>query len=269
MVTPSKKAAVGWVLVSYFMIAGGFTVAAVVVALANMHTELARDAAFFAGALIGGFFAGRASPHKAVAEPAIAGLLFVPTLVAVFAIGLGWHLKIGPAEQTALVVALKMGGVSGLGGLVGGLIGRRSPRVAPGTSALRWWGIAMLIHLGATLVVAMLLTVALAHSADDGTGLIFLALGISALLGGFIAQAAVARRLLWTSGAGSFALALLGVAVATARGEVSGSIFFGGFILGGITTLIGAFGALLGWQLIARHAEPPTASDRPEAHLHS
>jgi hypothetical protein len=269
-VTPSKKAVVGWILVSYFMIAGGFTLAAVVVALAGMQAEWAREAVFFVGALIGGLFAGRASPHKAVAEPAIAGLLFVPTLVAVFTIGLGWQLRIGPAAQSALIVALKMGGVSGLGGLVGGLIGRRSATNTPGASAFRWWGIAILLHLGATLVVAMLVTLALARSGDsEATGLIFLALAIASLVGGFIAQAALSRRLLWTCGAGSFSLAFLGIAVATARGELAPSTLFGGLILGGITTLIGAFGALLGWHIVARHHEPPTAADLPEAHVHS
>jgi hypothetical protein len=267
-VTPSKKAVAGWILVSYFMIAGGFTLAAVIVAVAGLEAEWAREAIFFVGALIGGLFAGRASPHKAVAEPAIAGLLFVPTMVAVFTIGLGWHFNIGPAAQGALVVALKMGGVSGLGGLVGGLLGRRSSSRAPGASAFRWWGIAILIHLGATLVVAMLVTLAIARSGDDeGTGLIFLALAIASLVGGFIAQAAVPRRLLWTCGAGSFSLAFLGIAVAIARGEISPSTFMGGFILGGITTLIGAFGAVLGWHLVARHHDQPAPADLPEAHL--
>jgi len=269
MVTPSKKAVVGWVLVSYFMIAGGFTIAAVIVGIAGMEAEWAREAIFFVGALIGGLFAGRASPHKAVAEPAIAGVLFVPTLVAAFAIGLGWHFHVGPAEQTAFVSAIKMGGVSGLGGLVGGLLGRRSARGVPGASALRWWGIAMLIHLGCTLVIAVLVIAALPQVDDEGTGLIFLALGLASLLGGLVAQAAVTRRLLWTSGAGSFALSFLGLGVAIAHGEVSPSIFFGGLILGGITTLIGSFGAVLGWQLIARHGAPTAASDLPEAHLHS
>jgi hypothetical protein len=269
-VTPSKKAVVGWVLVSYFMIAGGFTLAAVIVAIAGLEAAWAREAIFFVGALIGGLFAGRASPHKAVAEPAIAGLLFVPTMVAVFTIGLGFQFNIGPGSHAALVVAFKMGLVSGLGGLVGGLLGRRSSSGAPGASAFRWWGIAILIHLGATLVIAMLVTLALARSGDEeGTGLIFLALAVSALVGGFIAQAAAPRRLLWTCGAGSFSLAFLGIAVAIARGEVSGSTIGGGLILGGLTTLIGAFGALLGWHLIARHHEQATASDLPEVRVHS
>ncbi len=267
--TPSKKAVVGWVLVSYVMIAGGFTLAAVMVAVARLEASWAREAIFFVGALIGGLFAGRASPHKAVAEPAIAGLLFVPTMVAVFTLGLGFHFNIGPGSHGALAIALEMGGVSGLGGLVGGLLGRRAPGGAPGASAFRWWGIAILIHLGTTLVVAMLFTLALARSGDDeGTGLIFLALAVASLVAGFIAQAAVPRRLLWTCGAGSFSLSFLGVAVAVARGEFSGSSIGGAIILGGITTLIGAFGAVLGWHLVARHHDQPAAGALPEVRLH-
>lgn len=263
---------VGWVLVSYFMIAGGFLVAAVLVGIIDTTTDWARQAVFFLGALIGGMYAGRASPHKAVAEPAIAGLLFVPTLVAVFTVGLGWRLHAGPASQGALAVALTMGLISGLGGLVGGLLGRRIASAPPGTSALSWWGISILIHLGATLVVAMLVTFLLVRSNGSdvaATGAIFLALAISSLLGGFIAQAAVPRRLIWTCGAGAFALAFLGIAVAAIRGELSGSTIFGGLMLGFLATLIGAIGALLGWRLIAQHHDAPATADLPEVRLHS
>src|SRR5688500_975277 len=147
---PSKKALIGWVVVSYFLIAGGVMLAAATLALLGVASELASQAVLFVGALIGGVVAGRASPHKAVAEPAIGGLLVVATLVGVFVTELPWAASWG--ADGAIPVALRMALISGLGGLVGGLIGRRSRRGLLRHSALRWWGVSVLIHLGTTFM---------------------------------------------------------------------------------------------------------------------
>jgi hypothetical protein len=272
-VTPSKKAVVGWVLVSYFMIAGGFTLAAVAVTLADISSQWARDAAFFVGALIGGLFAGRASPHKAVIEPAVAGLLFVPTLVGVIAVGLGWRFAWGAEGDGVLAIALKMALVSGLGGLVGGLIGRRTSTGAGRDDAFRWWGISILINFGATFIVVMLVTVVVARSTgqdvDGEVALIFLGLALAELTSGFVAQAAAPRRMPWTCGAGSFAIVLLAVTFASRDGNFSVSTLMGACILWGLATLVGALGALIGWHAIGRHRDLPAATDLPEVRLHS
>lgn len=271
---PSKKSVLGWVLVSYFLIAGGFMLAAVVLALLGVDVEPARQGAFFVGAFIGGVVAGRASPHKAVAEPAIAGLLVIGSLLAIFSIGLGWRLNWGEAGEGALGAALRMGLVTGLGGFVGGLFGRRSRTGAPSDSALRWWGIAMLINLGTTFIFAVLVWMLVVRSGDSeigdpGVGAILLSLTMAALFSGFMTQAAAPRKMCWTCGAGTFSLVLLAAAFSTAAGDFSPSALVGAFMLWGIGTLIGAFGALIGWSLIASRIEPPTPIELPEVRLRS
>jgi hypothetical protein len=262
---------VGWVLVSYFLIAGGFTMAAAAVALLGLGSEPASQAVFFIGALIGGVVAGRASPHKAIVEPAIAGLLVVVTLVCVFMVELdrrfSWN------GDGALAAAIKMGLVSGLGGFVGGLIGRRSRRGIPDDSALRWWGIATLINLGATfilvLVVLLLAGRAGDASSDSAVFFIFLGLILAAIASGFITQSVAPRRMLWTCGAGTISIVLLSTAFSVANGELTVSTMVGASVIWGLGTLVAAFGALLGWHLIARRIEPPSAVELPEVRVHS
>ena len=269
MPSPSKKAVLGWVLVSYFMIAGGFALAAVAVTLAGVTSQGPGDAVFFVGSLIGGVFAGRASRHKAVAAPAVAALLVVATLVGIFVDGLDRRFA-WAGEGGALWVPLKLGLVAGLGGLVGGLVGRRSRLGAPVDSALRWWGIATLINLGATFILVALVMVLLLDSAaggDEGVGSILIGLVAAWLVGGFVSQAIAPRKMVWLCGAGSIGIVLLGASFSLAGGGFSLSVVTGAGFLWGMGTLIGAIGAAIGWTLIASRAEPASPVDLPEVRL--
>ncbi len=193
------------------------------------------DAVFFLGALVGGLFAGRASRHKAVAEPAVAALLVVGTLIAVFTVGLGRDFS-WTADEGLLPIPVQLGLIAGLGGLVGGLIGRRSRTAGSVDSAFRWWGIATLINLGATfMLVTFTMSLAVRAGADEGVGAIFLGLG---------------------------------VAFSVSRGDLQTSATVGAAFLWGIGTLVGALGAVFGWKLIASRVVHP-AADVPEARLHS
>src|SRR5688500_19068544 len=75
----------GWVLVSYFVICGGFVLTAVVMGLAKVTGSWTGYATFGIGAFVGGFFAGRASPHSSVVEPAVGGVLMIVTIIGFFA----------------------------------------------------------------------------------------------------------------------------------------------------------------------------------------
>jgi len=267
---PSKKAVLGWVLVSYFLIAGGVALAAVTLALFAEVGRTTSDAVFFLGALVGGVFAGRASRHKAVAEPAMGALLVVGTLIAVFTVGLGREFS-WTADEGLVPVPVQLGLIAGLGGLVGGLIGRRSRTAGPVDSAWRWWGIATLINLGATFMLVtctMALAVRADVDSDEGVGAIFLGLGVAWLVSGFVSQAIMPRRMLWVAGAGSIGIVLLGVAFSVSRGDLAPSATIGAGFLWGIGTLVGALGAVFGWKLIASRVVHP-AADVPEARLRS
>jgi len=267
--SPSRTAALGWVLVSYFMIAGGFAFAAVAVTLSGVTSHGPSDAAFFIGSFIGGVFAGRASRHKAVAEPAIAALLVVATLVGVFVVGLGRQFA-WAGDDDALWVPVKLGLVAGLGGFVGGLIGRRSRRGAPSDSAVRWWGIATLINLGASFMLVAIAMVLLGRSTDggdEGVGSILLGLVVGWLVAGFVSQAVAPRKMVWVCGAGAIGIVLLGASFSVARGDFTPSVVTGAFFLWGMGTVVGAIGAALGWKLIASRAEPTSPVELPEVRL--
>ncbi len=267
MPSPSRTAALGWVLVSYFLIAGGFALAAVAVTLSGITSQGPSDAVFFVGSLIGGVFAGRASRHKAVAEPAIAALLVVATLIAVFVVGLGRQFA-WAAEGDAFWIPVKLGLVAGLGGFVGGLVGRRSRGGARSDSGFRWWGIATLINLGASFILVSITLVLLNDGSDErGAGSIFLGLVVAWLIAGFVSQAVAPRKMVWVCGAGAIGIVLFGAAFSVERGDFAPSVVTSAALLWGMGTVVGAIGAALGWKLIGRRAEPTSPVELPEVRL--
>jgi hypothetical protein len=104
---------------------------------------------------------------------------------------------------------------------------------------------------------------------DEGVGAIFLGLGLAWLVSGFVSQAIMPRKMLWVAGAGSIGIVLLGVAFSASRGDLQPSATIGAAFLGGSGTLVGAFGAVFGWKLIARRASETPAVELPEVRLHS
>ena len=270
---PAKKAILGWVLVSYFLIAGGIAVAAVALALFAEASRATSDAIFFIGALVGGLFAGRASRHKAVAEPAVAALLVVGTMIAMFTVGLGKSFS-WASDEGLLPVPIQLGLLAGLGGLVGGLIGRRSRATGrpgqPGQSdsSLRWWGISVLVNLGATVMLVSFAAVSAVHSGGDpDVGAMFLGLGAAWLVSGFVAQAIMPRKMIWVAGAGSLGIILLGAAFSLSRGDLQIGATIGAGFLWGIGTLVGALGAKIGWALIGSRYTPSSDVELPEVRV--
>jgi hypothetical protein len=117
------------VFLSYLMIAGG--IAAGLLALTQLGVEasspqLLLAGAFGAGALVGGFFAARASRGSTVAEPAIGAVLVVATLCGVLlATPIGrmfWRLAQEELTRTALI----LGGAALAGALVGAFVSEKA-----------------------------------------------------------------------------------------------------------------------------------------------
>src|SRR5512134_3965137 len=79
--TSGRSFSLGWVLVSYFMLAGAMLLVSMAMGLLHLEGAWTGYAAFGGGALVGGFFAGRASPHYSAAESGLAGLLLVGSVV--------------------------------------------------------------------------------------------------------------------------------------------------------------------------------------------
>lgn len=256
---------VGWIFVAYFMIAGGFIIAASLAALLKLQSAAAAYVVYFLGAGFGGFFAGRASPGKTIIEPAVGGVLLVASFVGLIVLVPGvrdiWSIAGEEAQKEVLLRAMLVGGLTGAGGLVGAALGERT-QPPTSESALRWIGISALVTLGMLFFLfAVLAILMLRHAAaggsltdDQGFGVVFLALVGSALFGGFITQSIAPRRMCFASGSGFVVvlLVMLGVGVSQSEGSIQGNAITGMAIiaLGGI--LVGALGALIGWALIGK-----------------
>ncbi len=268
-----RRFSIGWVLVSYLMIAGGFMLAGVAVFLTEVSGEWVGQAAFFGGAFAGGFFAGRASPGKTIAEPGLAGVLLILTVFGVTYMVPGAQDFALPGGDDPTLTALKMAFVTGLGGFIGGLAGERTSSGVPSQSGWRWWGIACLINVGMTYLLLGLFAVLTLRSAEglsdtDLPTLALAAFGLGAFGSGFVAQAVAPRAMRGACGAGPVGLMLFVLVVNGVTGAATAEMVFGAVVVGAIAALVGAFGAALSWSFIGvRRAARPAMSDLPEARL--
>jgi hypothetical protein len=264
-----RRFSIGWVLISYLMIAGGFMFAAVAVIAGEERAGWLSQGVSFSGAFVGGLFAGRASPGKIVAEPGLAGVLLILTVFGVcFAVPGGTDASFGEPAT-----ALKMAFVTGLGGFVGGLVGERTSRGGRPASAWHWWGVACLLTVGMTCLLVGLLALLVSLSggslSDSAAPLMaFAAFALGTFGGGFLAQAIAPRPMRAACGAGAVGIMVFFLAVNAGLGSLTAAMLVGAAILGIITSLIGAAGAGLSWRLIgARRAARLLSPDLPEARL--
>jgi hypothetical protein len=265
----SRAFSLGWVLLAYFFICGGIVFASIGLIAFRAETPLAPYLAFGIGAAVGGVFAGRASPHRSLVEPAIAGLLVVGSIVALIA-----GTAIGPvvyafASESVWRTSILLGASALAGGLLGAALGELTSPPAPSRSTLRWIGLAVLVTAGAlfaSLVIANVLLVdrvlrddellvklwqeSPVFEREDVLRAFFAALAGGAIGGGLITQmAAPSRQLLAvTAGvmvayAGMF-YAILGVTDALDRDALIGVAWI--TAAAGVLALIGA---LVGWLL--------------------
>jgi hypothetical protein len=145
----AARFSLGWVVVSYFLTCGGLCAAVAGYALTGTDDPYAIAAALFVGAALGGFLAGRASPHRSYVEPVLAALLVVGSVIAfVYATPVGRIMVEQNRDQIARV-ALQLGGVGAVGGLLGALVGEATQPAAHGVHAFGWVIRAIVIAAGA------------------------------------------------------------------------------------------------------------------------
>ncbi len=269
----SRSFSIIWIFVSFFLIAGGI-VATVIGLAAGLGPETLdpRTAAYLScslGGAIGGLFAGRASPHFSVLEPAIAGGLVIGSIFAL----IKWT-AIGPlafafAEEAIVRETLIMGGLAFGGGLLGAYLGELSSGRAPSSSSLRWLGMAVFITVGALLVMTILTCMLVidqtlrdpelmsklhSHSPlvneDEAVMAAILMLVGAGFLGGLVTQLAAPVRMLIVSTIGVFtavAGTLIGILALTET--LTSDPAVGSLIIGGGCAVAGFVGALIGWLI--------------------
>jgi hypothetical protein len=203
----------GWVVVSYFLICGGLCAAIAGYALTRTSDPYVIGAALFVGAGLGGFLAGRASPHRSYLEPVLAAALVVASFVAfVYSTPLG-RLVVEMHKDQVVRSAAQLGGVGALGGFLGALVGEATQPPEPGGRFLGW----------------------LVHAIFVAAGALFAAVTAAALLLlNEAAQAALAQS--WTGGVDP-SRPLISEDRVTLAAAVSGAL---GAFLAGLVTQLGA-----------------------------
>ena len=227
-----------WVVVSYFLICGGLLAAAAGYAAVGARDPGAGYAAFFVGAALGGFLAGRASPHKSYAEPALAAALVVVSVLQ--------FVRSTPMGKMAMAFvgtevnrhAMICGGLGFAGGFFGAVLGEATQPRDPVLLPARWLVLGVIISLGAlfaggTAAAIVLLNDAARAALDQmwATGAVdaskplvtedrvvvaaAAAAASASLLGGFVTQLGAPRRMLLPSALG-VAIAMSGVLLAIA-----------------------------------------------------
>lgn len=258
----------GWVVVSYFAICGGLSMAAAALVFVPPREPLVPLAAFAAGAAIGGLFAGRASPHRSYVEPAVAAALVVASVLAyVKAMPMGALAITYVGDDDVWRAAAYVGGAGAVAGFVGALVGEASAGDDLHPGALRWLGMSVLLTAGALFAASiaaggLLLNEAAEKAIADVwagrevrdvfdeervTVAVALALGAASFLGGLVTQMAAPRRLLLPSSGG--ALLLVGGAVlasAATLGQTRDSLV-PALVTGALAAAIALAGAVLGW----------------------
>lgn len=261
-----------WILISYFFIAGGITVATAALAAAwigsgaidlaslgrlaeaanrgelspddipaiGMRAAIAGALVFAAGAALGGFFAGRASEHRSLIEPAIAAAGVVGAFIAlVYSTSMG-SIAVGLARSRIETMAAVLAATGLLAGLIGAALGELATFGTERVGVVRQSGVGFLLTVGALMSTALIAAVLLLNDAAEEAlrnyfawqqsggdeplielptgrliGFAILATTAAAAIGGAVNQLAARRRAVLASGIGA-ALVIAGIGVAAA-----------------------------------------------------
>jgi hypothetical protein len=250
---PRHGFSLAWVVVSYFLICGGLCAAMAGYALTGTEDPYAIGAALFVGAAVGGFLAGRASPHRSYLEPALAAALVVGSIIAfVYTTPLG-KMMVDRHRDQIMRVALQLGGIGAAGGFLGALVGEAMQKSAHGVRMLGWIIQALFIAGGALFAAVTAAAVVLLSEAaqaalvqswlgginqdqplvseDRVTAAAVIAGSVAAFVSGLVIQMGAPRRVLFPAAVGALlvmfgAVMAIGVAAKRADEMVAPAAFF-------------------------------------------
>ncbi|HTE54376.1 MAG TPA: hypothetical protein VK698_26155 [Kofleriaceae bacterium] len=263
--SPGARFSLPWVVVSYFLICGGLCAAVAGYALTRTQDPYVIAAALFVGAAVGGFLAGQASPHRSYAEPVLAALLVVGSVVAfVYSTPLG-RVLVEQHRDQVVRVAFELGGVGALGGLLGAIVGEATQPAAHGVHTFGWVIQGIFISAGALFSAGILAALILLNEAaqaavvqtwtggggagqpllsEDRLTLVAVVTGATAsFLGGLITQLGAPRRALFPAALGAALImggAVMGIGWAARRAtELVGAAAIVA-AMAGVIALVGA-----------------------------
>jgi hypothetical protein len=188
-----------WIVISYFLIGGGVALAAGILiaawivtgaidvaALARLAERAAGDSlepgslppaitggaiagtlTFAAGAALGGFFAGRASPHRSYLEPALAAALVVGSVAALIHSTPMGKLAVSFVRAEVEVMTSVLVATGLFAGLLGAVLGELSSGDPRSVGPVRRTGIAVLVTAGALLAAVTFAAILLINEAAE------------------------------------------------------------------------------------------------------
>jgi hypothetical protein len=261
------------VLISYFLICGGFTLTLLAVLVIRVDSTVVACAAYGIGAVLGGFLAGRASAERSLLEPALAALLVIASAFAwVYFTPLG-RLVLSMDRAQWPKMSIILGGVGCGGALIGAGLGELTAGDRHVVSTPGWVVNAAVVTLGALFLAGTAASCLLAGSSAVGPIARYLhadlrqlilseedrvvaglagALASSAFVGGLVSQVAAPRRQLLACAVGAFgAVAGLGLVLARVAQQLR-QLLVAAVAVGGAAAAIALVGAVFGWFVIAR-----------------
>ena len=252
-----RKFSVGWVFTSYFTMFGGVLIVGILMGLAQLRGEWTGYVVFGVGGMLGGFFTGRASPHRSFIEPAIGGVLMVLTLFLIFFVTPIGRLVFSLAEDSVTRTGIILAVLSLAAGVGGAFLGELSTGDKPPSRNFAiWMWYSTLITQGALFSLFVLFIVATlsgeVQSLREFKENIGIALAgafiIGPVVGGLVTQASAPKRCLMASSLGIVGTGIALTIWAYSDGESSAA--FGLVILTGMGFGLSVGGSAIGWAFV-------------------
>jgi hypothetical protein len=205
----------GWVVLSMLMIVGALGIATPLMILFDY--DPGRGYLVIAsGALVGGFIAGRSSPHKRINEPAVAAVMVILLgIAALTTTGFGDALWDRPSD-VVLERTLILAGIALVAATAGAFIGGATRNGPPSAHPVWWAVVSMLVTAGAMGSSVFLTFIVFGEQlAGGGTAVVLVGFFVSALGSGYVTQWAAPERVPLAVCAGVFTLFFAGGALAT------------------------------------------------------
>lgn len=186
----------GWVIGSYFPVAGAFLLAFYAGALLKVTGEIPVLGLLAAAACVGGYLAARASRGTTILEPALGAALFIFSLIFLVLTksmdGMSAATNISFSNSAGTTFLLKIVGAFAVGGFGGACLGEMRPGSRsgrPGQFVMTLY--AFFTVLGGLFIGFVLLAIlARPTSMDEAILLVLIFLASASFMGGFVSRLA-------------------------------------------------------------------------------
>lgn len=250
------------VMLSYFLIAGGTFVAALLAGRIGLHSEYLGYIVLAIGGFLGGMLAARASKGSTIVEPAVGAVLLLATFIAAGLAASGS--SAGAVLLPSAMKAIALTSVASAGGGVAGAFVTEKMLGDRNASGASWILIISVAAFGAGVIATTLGTVI----GKGDSGPMFGLLALCCLIAGVAAGASAPSRPLGAAFLGGllglggfFFLAIyVFVTVFSSHGagakDIPSEVYTGIVVIALVAGIVALIGAAIGWAAVGKkHAQ--------------